>query len=127
MMVDGIKLDTGIAPLVLDLWGRGIATHNSCQGDERLYRLYAGRHGAAWAPPAGNPYSAYLTLGSEMDAREVVRILNPHSEHLATISARGAVTPQECWFLHFAPALLKSWQGNPVGAQEAPRREGANG
>lgn len=115
--VDGINLDTGIAPLVLELWRRGIQTHNSCQGDERLYRLFRSRHSAAWAPPAGNPYSAYLTLDSLEAARAVVRVLNPQSEHLATISARGAVTPQGYWFVHFAPFLLDGWQGDSVARQ----------
>ncbi|WP_102146060.1 hypothetical protein [Mycobacterium hubeiense] len=108
--VDGINLDTRIAPLGLDLWRRGIRTHNSCQGDTHLYRLYESRHAAAWAPPAGNPYSAYLTLERVEDARAVSRVLNPESEHQATISARGAIIPQEWWFVHFDPALLSSWQ-----------------
>lgn len=65
---------------------------------------------AGWAPPAGNPYSAYLTLDSLEAARAVDRVLNPPSEHLATISVRGAVNPEEWWFVHFDPALLRSWQ-----------------
>ncbi len=108
--VDGVTLDAAIAPLVRDLWRQGIRTHNSCQGDGRLYRLHESRHPAAWAPPAGNPYSAYLTLDSLEAARAVVRVLNPPSEYLATISARGAVNPEEWWFVHFDPALLSSWQ-----------------
>lgn len=108
--VDGINLDTAIEPLVTELWRQGIRTRNSCQGDRRLYRLHESRHPAAWAPPAGNPYSAYLTLDSLESARAVVRVLNPPSAYLATISARGAVAPEEWWFVHFDPALLGSWQ-----------------
>lgn len=115
--VDGINIDAAIAPLVVDLWRRDIRTHNSCQGDVRLYRMYESRHPAAWAPAAGNPYSAYLTLESLEAARAVVRILNPPSDHLATISARGAMIPQNWWFVHFAPTILSSWQA-------ADRREG---
>ncbi|OKH73696.1 hypothetical protein EB73_06670 [Mycobacterium sp. SWH-M3] len=108
--VNGINLDTAIAPLVMDLWQHNIQTHNSCQGDHRLYRLHESRHPAAWAPPSGNPYSAYVTLDSLEDARAVVRVLNPESQHLATISTRGAVSPEEWWFVHFDPALLNNWQ-----------------
>lgn len=109
VQVGGANLDAGIAPLVIHLWQNDIHTHNSCQGDDRLYRLHESRHPAAWAPPAGNPYSAYLTLDSLWAAREVIRILNPPSQHLATISAMGAVSPQEWWFVHFDPSLLNSW------------------
>lgn len=118
VQVDGIDLDAEIAPLVMHLWRKNIRTLNSCQGDARLYRLHESRHPAAWAPPAGNPYSAYLTLDSLEAARAVVCILNPPSEHLATISTRGAVSPEEWWFVHFDPALLGSWQGAVHGVDE---------
>ncbi|TEA09147.1 hypothetical protein [Mycobacteroides salmoniphilum] len=109
--IDGINLDAAIAPLVMELWRQGIGTDNSCQGDVHLYRLHESRHPAAWAP-AANPYSAYLTLGSLEAARAVVGVLNPPTQHLATISARGAVIPEECWFVHFDPAMLIRWQGS---------------
>lgn len=117
--VDGIDLDVGIAPLVMHLWQNGIHTHNSCQGDTSLYRLHELRHPAAWAPPSGNPYSAYLTLDCLESARAVVRILNPPTEHLATISARGSVSPEEWWFVHFDPGLLASWQAGGPGTGRA--------
>lgn len=115
VVVDGISLDVAIAPLVVYLWRRGIATYNSCQGDRRLYRLYESRHPAAWAPADANPYSGYLTLDSVETARAVVLVLDPPSEHVVTISARGAVVPEMCWFVHFDPALLSRWHDRQSG------------
>lgn len=108
MTVKGIDLDAAIAPLVTELWRQGIRTHNSCQGDARLYWLYESRHPAAGASPAGNPYSACLTLDSLEAARAVIRLLSPPSEHHATISTRGATSPEEWWFVDFDPTLLSS-------------------
>lgn len=107
--VDGVHVDAGIVVLVRYLWRNGIRTHCSCQGDPHLYKLHASRHPAMWAPAVANPYSASLTLDSLDDARAVVRVLAPPSEHAATISARGGVSPEEWWFVHFEPSLLARW------------------
>lgn len=102
--VDGVVLDVGVAPLVGHLWRLGIATHNSCQGDDGLYRLYASRHRAE-ATPTGNPYSAYLTLDSLDAARAVVAVVDPPSGNMVTMSTDGSAA-HEWWFLHLHPSLL---------------------
>lgn len=125
VVVDGVDLDVAIAPLVAELWRQGIGTYNSCQGDARLYRLYDSRHPAT-REPAGNPYSAYLTLNSLEAARAVVLALDPPPEHLATISTRAAAVPEKWWFVHFDPSLLDRWQGRSQESLDASNLEGMN-
>lgn len=105
--IQGIAVDAEVAPLVMELWRQGIDTYNSCQGDERLYRLWESRHPAeSW--PGGNPYSGYVTVGSVAAARRVVRILEPSSDRPAAISTRcGDIEHGEWWFVDFHPAALR--------------------
>ena len=105
--VDGVALDLAIAPFIVDLWRRGIATYNSCQGDPGLYRLHASRHHAE-GTPTGNPYAAYITVDPLESAHAVAEMLAPPAQNWVTFSADG-VPVGRWWFVHFHPSLLQHW------------------
>lgn len=116
--VDDVALDVVIAPLMVHLWRRGIATYNSCQGDVDLYRLHASRHQAGGIP-TGNPYAAYITLDNLDAARAVAEILAPPTQNLLTFSTDGLPDGQ-WWFVHFDPSLLTA--GSPPNRRTVPLR-----
>ncbi|GAT07607.1 hypothetical protein H7I77_25360 [Mycolicibacterium novocastrense] len=101
--VDGVDIDKGIAPLVIYLWSQGISTHDSCQGDCHLYRLYESRHPAE-STPAGNPYAAYLAVDSLAAAQAVIRTLNPPPQSAAIMNGGDR------WFVEFDPSALLQWR-----------------
>lgn len=106
--LDGIDVDTEIAPLVTHLWSLNIDTYNSCQGQDNLYRLYQSRH-AAHGDPEGNPYAAYLAFDNYAAAAAVITILDTETAAETSITARGPL-PQTAWFAHFNPKLLRHWK-----------------
>lgn len=108
--LDGIDVDTAIAPLVTHLWSLNIDTHNCCQGEENLYALYKSRH-AAHGHPEGNPYAAYVAFDNYAAAAALITILNPEDPAEISITARGR-PPQTAWFAHFNPKLLRHWKNN---------------
>jgi len=77
---DRVEVDTLLAPLLKALWGRGMKTDASCQGDPFLYTGHV--DGEGWA---------YIMFDDFADALEFVKTFGQHECVFGRWGNRGRV------------------------------------
>ena len=118
VIVDGIALDTHIAPVVQRLWSAGIETVSSCQGDVDLFE--ASR--CDWRT------AAHLGVSTETDALRVLHWLYQHNidHHQGQVSLSSNKNSdrleQRYYFLSFDPSFLSHLTGSNLQAARPSER-----